>query len=298
MARRDARWGYAFIAPWIFGMLAFTLGPMVATLVFSFLNLEIATNQAVEFVGFENYERLVRDDRTWDTLLATLKYALVGLPVMVAVPISLALLVNNRSLKFPSLFRSLFFMPYIIPLVAAVLSWQEMLNPQSGWLNSWLRMVGISDPPSWLFDTRWVYPGLVIVSIWAIGFGFLVSLAGLKGIPSDLYDAAAVDGAGWWARFRHVTFPMLSPVVFYMLVLAVVEVFQYFLVPLVLNDGTGDPGGATLFYNLHIYKTFFTFQEMSYGAALAWLLFAIILVVTFVLFRTSRRWVYYASQGR
>lgn len=296
--RREAKWGLLFISPWIIGMLAFTLGPMVATLVFSFINLDLAQDRPVDFVGLENYQTIISDSRTWDALLVTLKYGLIALPVMLAVPIGLALLVNSKNLKLPSLFRSLFFMPYIIPLVAAVLAWQEMLNPESGWLNSALRTVGISNPPSWLHDTTWVYPGLVIVGIWAVGFGFLVNLAGLRSVPTELYDAAEMDGAGWWARFRHVTLPMISPVLFYTLVLATVEVFQYFLVPLVLNDGTGDPGGATLFFNLHIYKTFFTFQKMSIGSALAWFLFLIILLVTLLLFRTSRRWVYYAAEER
>lgn len=294
--RREARWGFLFISPWIIGMLAFTIGPMVATLIFSFLNLDLAREDPLQFVGLQNYIDLVNDSRTWDALLVTLKYGLIGLPVMIIVPIGLAMLVNSKHLKATGFFRSMFFMPYIIPLVAAVLAWEEMLNPESGWVNLTLRAIGVSNPPNWLLDPTWVYPGLVIVSIWAVGFGFLVNLSGLQRIPTELYEAAEVDGAGWWAKLRNVTLPMLSPVIFYTLILAVVEVFQYFLVPLVLNDGNGEPGGATLFYNLYIYKTFFTFQRMSYGAALAWLLFAVILVITLILFRTSREWVYYATE--
>jgi multiple sugar transport system permease protein len=136
------------------------------------------------------------------------------------------------------------------------------------------------------------------MGIWGIGAGMIVYLAGLKGIPSELYDAARIDGAGGWAVLRHVTVPMMSPVVFYTLILAIVEVLQYFLVPLVLKNGTGEPGGSTLFFNLYLYKNFFSFQNMSYGATLAWLLFAITLVITLILFRTSRRWVYYAGEAR
>jgi multiple sugar transport system permease protein len=134
--------------------------------------------------------------------------------------------------------------------------------------------------------------------VWGIGAGMIVYLAGLKGIPSDLYEAARIDGAGAWASLRHITIPMLTPVIFYTIVLSVVEVMQYFLVPLVLQNGTGEPGGSTMFYNLYIYKNFFTFQDMSYGATLAWLLFAITLVITLVLFGTARRWVYYAGEAR
>jgi ABC-type sugar transport system permease subunit len=132
--------------------------------------------------------------------------------------------------------------------------------------------------------------------VWGIGGCIIINLAGLRGVPSELYDAARIDGAGWWGQLRHVTLPMMSPVIFYALILGVVELFQYFLVPLVVKNGTGEPGGTTFFFNLYLYKNFFTFQNMSYGAALAWLLFALILIVTVILFRTSRRWVYYAGE--
>ena len=136
----------------------------------------------------------------------------------------------------------------------------------------------------------------MILGIWGIGSGIVINLAGLQGIPTEYYDAARIDGAGFWATLRHVTLPLLSPVLFYTLVLSVVGVLQYFLVPLVLNNGTGEPGGSTLFFNLYLYKQFFTFQNMSYGATLAWILFAISLILTVALFRTARRWVYYAGE--
>jgi multiple sugar transport system permease protein len=173
-----------------------------------------------------------------------------------------------------------------------------MLGADSGWINGVLRFVGVEHPPEWLQDPTWIYGGLVIMGVWGIGAGMIVYLAGLKGIPTELYDAATIDGAGAWASLRNITIPMLSPVIFYTLVLGVVEVLQYFLVPLVLKNGTGEPGGTTLFYNLYIYKNFFTFQNMSYGATLAWVLFAISLVITILLFRSARRWVYYAGEAR
>jgi multiple sugar transport system permease protein len=156
----------------------------------------------------------------------------------------------------------------------------------------------VEHPPDWLESTTWIYPGLVIMGIWGIGAGMIVYLAGLKGIPTDLYEAARIDGAGAWASLRHVTIPMISPVIFYTLVLSVVEVMQYFLVPLVLKNGTGEPGGATLFYNLYLYKNFFLFQDMAYGATLAWIMFAITLGLTLLLFGGARRWVYYAGEAR
>ncbi len=208
----------------------------------------------------------------------------------------MALLLSSRHLKAAGVFRILFFLPYVVPFVAGVLIWQSMLNTDSGWINEFLRWLGVADPPNWLQDTTWVYPGLVLIGIWGIGGGVIVYLAGLRGIPSEYYDAARIDGAGPWQTLRNVTVPMISPVIFYTLILGIVDVLQYFLVPLVLNQGTGEPGGATNFLNLYIYKNFFTYQNMSYGATLAWLLFAITLLITIVLFWSSRRWVYYAGE--
>jgi ABC-type sugar transport system permease subunit len=298
LAWRRARWGYVFIAPWIVGFLAFTAFPMVATFVFTFTNINLAQTEPLRFVGLKNSETLFGDRQVWDSLGITLKFAALALPVAVLLPFAVALLLHSRHLRFSGVFRVLFFLPYVVPFVAGVFIWQSMLNPDTGWVNLVLEAVGISKPPAWLEDPTWVYPGLAIMGIWGIGAGIIVYLAGLQGIPTDLYEAARIDGAGAWALLRHITVPMMTPVIFYTIVLAVVEVLQYFLVPLVLHGGTGEPAGSTMFYNLYLYKNFFTFQNMSYGATLAWLLFAISLVVTLVLFGTARRWVYYAGEAR
>jgi multiple sugar transport system permease protein len=197
-------------------------------------------------------------------------------------------------------FRSMFYMPYIVPFVAAVFLWGGMLNPESGWINRALIGLGVprESVPTWANDVTWVYPTYVIMGIWGIGNAMLIMLAGLQGVPTELYDAAKVDGANGWHTFWKITFPMISPVIFYNIVLSVVGLFQYFLVPLVVNQGTGRPGGATFFYNLYLYKTFFTYQDMSYGSTLAWFLFAVILVITMVLFGTAKYWVYYAGESR
>jgi ABC-type sugar transport system permease subunit len=216
--------------------------------------------------------------------------------VIIILPFLLALGLNSRYLKGPGAFRVLFFLPYVIPFVSGVLIWQGMLNLETGWVNGFLRFTGVENPPNWLNDSTFIYPALVFIGIWGVGAGIIVNLAGLRGIPTELYDAAKIDGAGWWGSLRNVTLPMMSPVIFYTLVLGIVEVLQYFLVPLVINNGTGEPGGTTLFYNLRLYKTFFTYQDMAYGATLAWLLFAVTLVTALVVFRTSRRWVYYAGE--
>jgi ABC-type sugar transport system permease subunit len=298
LAWRRARWGYVFIAPWIAGFLAFTLIPMIATFVFTFTNINLAQAEPVRFVGLKNYETLLNDKQTWTSLGITFKFAALALPVAVILPLLVALLLHSRHLVGSGAFRILFFLPYVVPFVATVFIWGGMLNPETGWINYALEAVGVANPPGWLEDPGWVYPGLMLIGVWGIGAGIIVYLAGLKGIPTDLYEAARIDGAGPWQSLRHITIPMLTPVIFYTIVLSVVEVLQYFLVPLVLQEGTGEPGGSTMFYNLYLYKNFFTFQNMSYGATLAWLLFLISLIITLILFGTARRWVYYAGEAR
>jgi ABC-type sugar transport system permease subunit len=295
---RRARWGYVFIGPWIIGFLAFTAFPMIATFAFTFTNINLAQAEPLQFVGLKNYDALLHDKQTWDSLAITFKFAAIALPVAVALPFVVALLLHARHLRAPGVFRVLFFLPYVVPFVAGVYIWNGMLNQDTGWVNAVLEAIGVSKPPAWLEDPNWVYPGLVIMGVWGIGAGVIVYLAGLKGVPTDLYEAAKIDGAGAWQSLRHITIPMMTPVIFYTIVLGVVDVLQYFLVPLVLKNGTGEPGGSTLFYNLYLYKNFFTFQNMSYGATLAWLLFAISLAITLVLFGTARRWVYYAGEAR
>jgi len=298
LTRRETLIGLAFLSPWIIGFILFTLLPMLATLGFTFTNINLNQQESVRFVGLENYAMLLRDSQVWESLLVTLKFGAISLPIGLALPLFLAIILNSRHVKAQSFFRTMCYMPYVVPFVAGVFAWGGMLSPENGWINDALRAIGVANPPYWINDTTWVYPALVIMGVWGVGSSMIINLAGLQGIPTELYDAAKVDGAGWWATLFNVTLPMISPVIFYSLTLGIVGVFQYFLVPLVLNNGTGAPGGATMFYNLYLYKTFFTFQNMSYGAAQAWLLFIIILIITAILFKTSKYWVYYAGDGR
>ncbi len=309
IARREMRTGLLFLSPWLVGLVLFTLLPIIASLIFSFMNLRITDGilSAPQFVGLRNYQQLFNDPQIWrgesgtqGSLWITIRFGLIALPVGILAPLGLAILMNSPHLKGKMAFRSLFYMPYIIPFVAAIFLWGGMLNPETGWINRSLMWMGIprGSLPNWANDIHWVYPTYVIMGIWGIGNAMLIMLAGLQGVPTELYDAAKVDGANSWQQFRNVTFPLISPVIFYNLTLSIVGLFQYFLVPLVVNNGTGRPGGATMFYNLYLYKTFFTFQNMSYGSAMAWLLFVIILIVTIILFGTARYWVYYAGESR
>jgi ABC-type sugar transport system permease subunit len=296
LARREARWGLIFISPWLIGFVLFTLLPTIATLGFSFTNINLSSSAPFAFVGLKNYVDMLADAQVWASLRVTFSFALIWLPVTMIVPFVIALMINSPSLRGASIFRVLIFLPYVVPFVAGVLIWQNTLSPDIGWLNQALRALGWQDPPAWLYDPTWIYPGLVLVGIWGIGGAVIINLAGLSNLPTELFDAAKIDGAGWWAQMRHVTLPLMSPVIFYSLVLGLVEVMQYFLVPFVLKNGTGEPGGTTYFFSLYIYKSFFTFQRMSYGATLAWLLFVVTLVLTIALFASARRWVYYAGE--
>ena len=296
LERREALQGLLFISPWIIGFLVFTFLPMVAALASSFTNIEITGGDPLRFVGLENYQKLLIDPDVFNALKVTFVFAAIYLPITIAVPFFVAVLLNSPRLRGSSLFRVLIFLPYVVPVVAGILIWQSMLLADTGWVNQFLRAIGWSNPPDWLQDPTWIYPGMVIVSIWTIGSAVIVNIAGLNGVPTELYDAAKIDGAGSWAQMRHITLPMVSPVIFYSLTLGVVGVLQFFLVPFILKSGTGEPGGTTMFYNLYIYKNFFTFQHMAYGATLAWLLFLITLVITVALFASARRWVYYASE--
>jgi ABC-type sugar transport system permease subunit len=295
LARREARQGLLFLSPWLIGFVVFTAFPMLATLAFSFSNISLAQETPLQFVGLDNYQRLLNDRQAIHALSVTLRFGVIWLPVAIIVPFVVALLLNSRHLLFKGLFRVLFFMPYVVPFVAGVLVWQSMLG-LNGWINDFLRWLGVADPPQWLQSPETVYPALAIMGIWGIGAGVIINLAGLRGIPTELYDAAKIDGAGWWGQLRHVTIPLMTPIFFYSLVLGIVGVMQYFLVPLVLNNGTGEPGGSTLFFNLHLYKTFFTYQNMAYGATLAWFLFGVTLVITLLVFWSAKRWVYYAGE--
>lgn len=295
LARREARQGLLYVSPWIIGFLAFTLIPIVASLAFTFLNLTLSQEEPLQVVGVDNYVRFFNDTRVWESLSVTFRFALLWLPVSMVAPFVIALGLNSKRIRGAGIMRSLFFMPYVVPFVAGVLIWNQMFAP-TGWINNVARFLGWSDPPQWLFDSTFIYPALVLMGVWGIGAGIVINLAGLRGIPTELYEAATIDGAGSWQQLRKVTIPMMSPILFYTLILGVVEVLQYFLVPLVLKNGTGEPAGQTFFYNLYLYRTFFTYQQLSYGATMAWVLFGITLVITLVLFRLSRRWVYYASE--
>jgi multiple sugar transport system permease protein len=294
MSAEEAKWGLIFLSPWILGFLIFTAFPMIASLVFSLTNYNPIHPESMQFTGLDNYARMFGDKLLGTSILVTLRYTLISVPLGLAFPLALAVLVNAKSLQGKNVFRTLFYMPYMIPVVAGVMVWGGILNSNSGWLNYMLAQIGIQGP-SWFQDETWVIPALVIMGFWGVGNTMLIMLSGLQNVPTELYEAATMDGANGARRFLNITLPMISPIIFYNLTLSLIGSFQYFTQAYIISNGRGDPNNSTMFYNLYLYKEAFGFLEMGYGATLAWAMFVVVLLITVVLFRTSKSWVYYAG---
>ena len=311
LAWREAAAGYFFIVPWIIGFVVFTFGPMIASLYYSFTEYNIITPP--KWVGLANYARVfsglpeflltgdvrqLKDPIFWKSLQVTLYFAALSLPLNLLCSFLLAILLNQKIFGL-RLWRTIYFLPSIISGVAVTLLWLRILNPRMGILNPFLRdVLGIANPPGWLQDPNWAIPALVLMGLWGVGGSMIIYLAGLQGIPTDLYDAAHVDGANRWQTFWSVTFPMMTPVLFYNLVLGLIGTFQYFTEVYVATGGSGGPQRATMFYNLYLYQNAFNYFEMGYASTMAWILFVIVLLLTTLIFRSSDAWVYYEGQLR
>lgn len=300
--KREARWGLAFLSPWIIGFLLFYLAPMIASFVFSLYDFNPALPDEARFIGFDNWERaLFVDEEVRLSFLRTLQFTAISLPIGLAFALFIAILMNSKDVIGKNLYRTLFYMPTMIPLVAIVLIWNGVLNEQTGWVNIFIeRITGIEATGTnglrWLADPDLVYYAYTMFGFWGVGNAMIIFIAGLQGVPTELYEAAEIDGANWWTKLFRITLPMITPVIFYQLVLGLIGTLQYFLAPFVLNGGTGFPEGTTRFFMVYFYKQSFSFFNMGYGATLAWLMFIFALIVTVVLFGTARYWVYYASE--
>ncbi len=296
LARQQERWGWIFLSPWIIGFLVFTAIPMAASLIFTFTSFDLSEPEKAEFIGLDNWERMLTNDPLVGKALGvTFKFASFALPLSVIIPVGMATLLNAKSLWAKRLFRTLFYMPYIVPTVSIIYIFNGYLNAYSGWLNRSLESFLGIDGPDWLFDPFWIYPALFIIGVWTTGNAMLTTLASMQTVPTELYEAAKVDGATSVTAFRKITLPLISPVIFYNLVLALVGLFRYFDIPYILKNGTGDPGNATLFYNVYFYRVAFRYQDMGYGSTLAWLLFIVAMIATLIIFASARYWVYYAG---
>jgi len=294
-AFREAFWGFAFIGPWLIGLVLLTLGPMVASLVMSLTNFDLVHPENVRFVGLQNYERLATDPTVAQSLVATFKFAAISIPVTMLASLGFALLLNSGRLYLKGPLRTLVYMPIMIPLVASTLVWIGFFNTETGWMNAILHAVGLPTI-DWINSEAWIYPALAIMGLWAIGNFMVINIAGLQAVPTELYDAARIDGGGPLTLLRRITIPLISPVLLYNLVICLIGTFQYFTQAFTLTNGKGDPNNATLFVNLLLYREGFVFNHMGYAAAIAWLLFVVVMVLTLGIFAISRRRVYYAGE--
>lgn len=287
---RELLLGYLYIAPWMLGFLVFTAGPMIASLYFSLTNYNTITPP--RFIGVENYRRLFFEDPRFTQALGnTLYYVVFAVPLGILISLALAVMLN-QGLRGTKLYRTLFFLPTITPAVAAIMVWRLLFNPSVGPINYMLSLVGIQGP-TWLGSETWVKPALIVIALWGSvgGSRMLIFLAGLQGIPPELYEAASLDGASGVRRFWSITLPMLSPAIFFNVILSVIEGFRIFTPAYIATEG--GPNYASNFFMLYLFNNAFSYLNMGYASAMAWVLFVLVLVLTVFQFRMARRWVYY-----
>lgn len=288
--RRQLAKGVAFVSPWLVGFLAFTLVPVALSLYYSFCDYSLL--EPPVWIGAANYRELFTDPEFYRTLKNTGLYALMALPAAMLISIGLALMLN-APIRGQSFYRTIIFLPSLVPVVASAMVWMWLFNGKLGLINMLLARVGVIGP-TWLADPPWPLPSLAFMSLWGVGHTVVIYLAGLQDIPADLYEAAEIDGAGVGRRLVHVTLPMLSPVIFFNLIMAVIGTLQVFAVPYIMTQG--GPARSTYMYTHFLYDNAFTYLKMGYASALAWIQLLIILALTGLAFWTSRRWVHY--QGK
>lgn len=285
--RREARRFHLFVSPWVIGFVLFSGGPILASIVISFTKWSLL--RPPEWVGLANYRKMFADAEFWNAVSNTFYYGIGSVALGVTFTLLLAILLN-QPLRFQGLFRTVFYMPSVVAGVATALLWLNILHPDYGLINKLLAMVGITGP-GWLGSTEWAMPALILMSVWGSGNTIIIYLAGLQGIPQTLYEAAEIDGAGWWRRFWSVTVPMMSPVIFFNVVTGFIASIQAYTLILIMTEG--GPANSTMVLGLYIYQNAFVYFDMGYAAALSWAMFLIVIVVTLIQFGLARRWVHY-----
>lgn len=287
--KSQLKWGYFFIAPAIIGLICFSFGPMLFSLGISFTKWDVIT--AKEFVGLDNYKALFHDQLFFKSLKVTLYYTLLSVPLITCIPLLTAMLLNTK-IKGISIFRAIFYVPSIVPIVASAAVWMYIYNPMYGLLNSILKALGLHTH-NFIFSETGAVPSLAVMALWAAGNTVVIYLAGLQGVSRQLYEAAEIDGAGAIARFFHITVPMMTPIIFYNFVMAIINSMQIFTQAYIMTDG--GPANATFFYSLMVYRTAFKQSRMGYSAAMSWIFFIIIAVLTLLVFKSQKKWVVYEN---
>jgi multiple sugar transport system permease protein len=293
--RRAAWWrfgvGMSFLSPWLVGLVVMTLIPLGLTLYYSLCTYSLLLPP--RFVGLQNYAGLWHDDVFWHATRNTFYFAAMVLPSGLVVSLGLALLLNVDGVPGRGVWRTVIFMPCLVPVVSSALLWVWLLNGRLGLINVLLGHVGIAGP-AWLADPRWAMPALVLMSLWGTGNAVVIYLAGLGDVPAELYEAAQLDGAGVAGRIRHVTLPTLSPVIFFNTVMGMIAALQTFDAPNIMTNG--GPAHATYMLSMYLYDNAFAYLRMGYASAIAWVLMLIVVAVTALTFWSSRYWVHYANR--
>ncbi|WP_433222867.1 carbohydrate ABC transporter permease [Dactylosporangium sp. CS-047395] len=299
MRRRESWAALSFISPWLIGFVVFMAGPMVVSLVLSFTDYDALTS--TDFVGGENYRAILTDPKVRHSLANTLVYTVLSVPLTMAVSLALAMLLLRAGRRSSGIFRTIFYVPVVTPKVAVGVLFLLVFNGQVGVVNRALGLVGV-DGPNWTVDSAWIKPGLVLMTAWGLGSTVVIYLAALQDVPRDLYEAAAMDGASPWARFRAVTLPMISGALFFTLIVNTINALQTFDEAWTAFYGSANQqeygNDAALFYVVYLFQQAFQFLHMGYASALAWLLFVVIVIVTLVQVRLGRRFVYYEGEPR
>jgi len=294
-ARRQLQ-GLAFASPWLIGFTLFIGGPIAASAFYSFTDFNLF--QSPDFVGLDNFRAMLDDERFTRSLLNTLYLTVVGVPLGLGLALLVALALN-ADVRGRALYRAVVYLPTIIPIVVATYLWRWLLNAQYGYVNRIIGVFGV-DGPTWLEDPAWTKPAVVLMGLWTVGGTAVIYLAALQDVPAERYEAAALDGAGAWARFRYVTWPALTPVTLFQLVVGVIAGMQIFAQPYLLtqsrlNQAAGGPDDSLLTYGTYVFQNAFVHLKMGYASALGWVLFLVTMAITAVLLLSSRRWVHYGS---
>ncbi len=292
--------GLAFLSPWLFGFLTLTALPILMSLYYATSDYSLL--QGPLHIGGENFNEMMAkahpggghgDPDFWKSVKNTGYYALMALPAGMMVSFGLALLLNAK-IKGQGIYRTIIFLPSLVPAVASAVLWGWIYNSKLGLINTLLRNLGMTNPPGWLTDPRWAMPSIAFMSLWGVGNTVVIYLAGLQDVPRELYEAAEIDGAGPVRRLFSVTIPMVSPVIFFNLIMAIIGTLQVFTVPMIMTEGK--PDGATMFYTMALYENAFTYLKMGYASAMAWVQLLAVLALTGLAFWSSRKWVYYSTK--
>lgn len=291
--KKEALWGLLFVSPFIIGFAIFMLGPMLFSFIGSFTNYNLTSK--MDYIGLANFKRMFTlDELFWKSLYNTAYYVLFNVPLTAVGSVLLAVLLNQR-VRGISIFRTIFYLPAILSGVAVYVLWMQMLSPSSGLVNivlSWFSIEG----PAWLFDPNWTKPALILMKLWSVGGAMLLYLATLQNVPNQLYESAEIDGASAFGRFRHITLPMITPIIFYDVVTSTIGAFQIFQEAYVMSEsGTNGPANSLLFYNLHMWNKAFVAFDMGYAMAMSMILFIIVLSLTFINMKLAPRWVHYGG---